>query len=76
MYAGGHFGPAFAGRTRHQLVALRARNGNVLDYSVRFTGRNHPGIWEVVADPDALFLGGGFRLANVPTARYARFPTL
>jgi hypothetical protein len=76
VYAGGHFGPTFAGNTRHQLVAMAARNGTVQGYAVAFTGRDHPGIWDILADQTGLRIGGGFQLAGGPGARYAKFPVL
>jgi hypothetical protein len=76
VYAGGHFGPTFAGNDRHQLVALAAGTGNVQGYTVPFTGRNHPGVWEIVADATGLRVGGGFQLAGNQGARYATFANL
>ena len=76
VYVGGHFGPSFGGSTRHQLAALDAGSGSLLSYTVDFTGNDHPGIWAVLADPDGLMIGGGFRLAANPARRYARLPDL
>lgn len=75
VYAGGHFGPTFAGAERHQLAALTASNGALLSYTVPFTGRDKPGVWAVLADESELRIGGLFRLAGTNMARYASFPS-
>lgn len=72
VFAGGHFGPDFAGVNRDQLAALDADDGSVLPYRVPFTGRNYPGVWDISADVDALRIGGGFTGIQGSTAsRYA-----
>ena len=74
VYGGGHFGPSFAGETRNQLVALSASNGNVLPWTVQFTDRNYPGIWDIHADADGLRIAGGFALVGNPASKYAVLP--
>ena len=74
VWAGGHFGPTFAGETRHQLAVLDAATGELLPYTLPVTGRDHPGIHVVAADADALRLAGGFTLADDPARRYAVLP--
>jgi outer membrane protein assembly factor BamB len=76
VYAGGHFGPRFDNATRHQLAAIDADNGNLLSYQLRTSGSDHPGIWDLIADADRLYVAGGFRLANSPVAHYASFSTV
>lgn len=75
-YFGGHFGPRFLNQERHQLVALDANTGALLDFVLPFTGNDHPGIWAIIADSAVLRIAGGFRLSNSPAARYAVFPAL
>ena len=75
VYAGGHFGPEFDGATRHQLVALGAVRGDLLPWTVAFTGPDHPGIWAIDADINGLRIAGGFSLAGNPARRYAVLPT-
>jgi hypothetical protein len=74
VYAGGHFGPTFAGATRHQLAALDAERGTLLPYTVAFAGSDSPGIWALDAAADGLAIGGGFTLAGNPARRYALLP--
>ena len=74
VYAGGHFSN-FTKLPRRQLVPLSPTNGALLSYTVAFTGSDSPGVWAILADSTALRIGGGFRLANNPAARYATFPT-
>ena len=76
VYAGGHFGPEFDGATRHQLVALGALRGDLLPWTVAFTGSNYPGIWALDADLHGLRIAGGFSLAGNPARRYAVLPTV
>ena len=76
VYVGGHFGPRFAGATRHQLAALDAVRGTLLSYTVDFTGNDHPGLWAVDADSDGLRIGGGFVLDGSPVRKYAVLPAL
>src|SRR3712207_4092611 len=38
VYAAGHFGPSFAGATRHQLAVLSASTGALRSYTLPFTG--------------------------------------
>jgi hypothetical protein len=76
VYAGGHFGPLFSGAERHQLAVLDARRGTLQSYTIPFSGRDHPGINAVLADSDALRIGGGFTLQGNPAARFASFPTI
>jgi hypothetical protein len=77
LYAGGHFGPGFAGQVRHQLAALNASNGALLTYRIPFTGSDAPGIWAISAEAEALRIAGGFTGVQGSTAaRYARFPVL
>lgn len=72
VYAGGHFGPEFAGQQRHQLAALDATDGALLPFQVPFTGRDHPGVWDISADDDRLRIVGGFTGIEGSTgARYA-----
>jgi hypothetical protein len=75
VYAGGHFAGDFDGQDRHQLAALDAATGTVLDYAVPFTGLDDPGIWAVEADSQRLRIGGGFQgIAGSSAARYAVLP--
>ena len=77
VYAGGHYGPGFDGQVRHQLAALNATNGDLLPYTVPFTGSDAPGIWAISAEADALRIAGGFTgIQGSTAARYARFPIL
>jgi hypothetical protein len=76
VYVGGHFGPNFAGMTRHQLAALDEVSGAVLSYSLKFTGSDHPGIWAIIVDATSLRLGGGMQFANAPERRYAALPSM
>jgi hypothetical protein len=74
VYAGGHFS-TFLQQPQRQLVQLSATTGTVLSYTIPFTGSDAIGIWVILVDATALRIGGGFRLANNPAARYASFPT-
>jgi hypothetical protein len=74
VHVGGHF-TVFEGSTRHQFVTVSASSGTVQPYTLGFTGSDAPGVWAVIADASALRIGGGFRLADGRTARYATFPT-
>ena len=75
VYAGGHFGPVFDGRQRHQLAVLDAADGALQAMDVEFTGTDRPGIWAIDADDQFLRLGGGFQgVAGSGAARYAAFP--
>lgn len=76
VFAAGHFGPDFAGQERHQLAVLDAGTGELAAYAPRFTGNDRPGIWAVLAEPEALHLGGAFDLAGAAATRYARLPML
>ncbi|CAA9378610.1 MAG: hypothetical protein AVDCRST_MAG47-1962 [uncultured Nocardioidaceae bacterium] len=73
VYAGGHFGPGFAGVERHQLAVLDTE-GKLLEITVPFVGTDAPGIWAVDAEADYLRLGGGFQgIEGSMAARYASF---
>ena len=75
LYAGGHFGPTFAGQTRHQLAALNPSSGRLLTWDPRLGGRDHPGVWALDPGQNFLRVGGGFRyVAGVPQSRFAEFP--
>ena len=77
VYAGGHMEGEFGSVERHQLAAVDAATGAVLDYTVPFTGLDHPGIWAVVAEPERLRIGGGFTgIAGSSAARYAVLPAV
>lgn len=76
VYAGGHFGPAFDGRQRHQLAVLNTE-GRLLRPTIAFTGRDKPGLWAVDAAHDHLRIGGGFQgIRDADVARYAVFPAV
>lgn len=70
VYAGGHF-TSLGYPARRQLIALDPANGSTLSWQIAFTGSDAPGVWAMIADSSALRIGGGFRLANSPAARYA-----
>jgi trimeric autotransporter adhesin len=72
VYFGGHFGPTFSSNQRHQLARM-TDGGALLDYRLSITGNDHPGTWDLIADHGQLHVGGGFRMAGLPTARYGRF---
>jgi hypothetical protein len=74
VYAGGHFS-TFTKLARRQLVALSPTNGALFSFTIAFTGSDYPGVWAITADSNALRIGGGFKLAKNPAARYAAFPT-
>jgi hypothetical protein len=74
VYAGGHFGPTFDGRSRNQLAALQASNGDLLGYKVDFATNYFPGVWDISADSDYLRLAGGF--TSVEGAGAARYVEL
>jgi hypothetical protein len=75
VYVGGHFGPTFAGQQRSQLAAVNASNGQVLPWAPDLGTAYFPGVWALVATPDNLLVGGGFRsVAGQPQARYAELP--
>ena len=76
VYVGGHFGPNFAGDTRHQLAALDEPTGALLSYSLKLKGSDHPGIWAIIVDATYLRLGGGLQFANAPEKRYAALPSM
>ena len=77
VYAGGHMEGEFGPVERHQLAAVDAATGAVLDYAVPFTGLDQPGIWAVVAEPERLRIGGGFTgIAGSSAARYAVLPAV
>lgn len=77
VYAGGHFGPSFAGHERHQFAALNAADGALLDLEIPLVGPDQPGIWAILADARALHIAGAFEGVQGSSAtRYARFPTL
>lgn len=74
VYVGGHFGPHFAGQTRHQFAALSV-DGQVLGMTMTFTGKDGPGVWAVSASSGALRIGGGFTgISGSSSARYAVLP--
>lgn len=73
VYAGGHFS-TFLGEPQRQLVQLSPTTGAVSSYEIPFTGSDAIGIWAILVDNTALRIGGGFRLAGNPAARYAAFP--
>ncbi|GAA5141818.1 hypothetical protein GCM10023340_04180 [Nocardioides marinquilinus] len=73
VYAGGHFGPRFYLTTRHQLAVLDLVTAAVQSYAIPFVGNDHPGLWAVQVDADAVRLGGGFALAGSPVRRFATF---
>jgi hypothetical protein len=76
LYAGGHFGPTFAGRERHQLAAIDASGGRLLSWDPSLGGRDKPGVWALDAGRDFLHVGGGFRhVAGAPQSRFAAFPS-
>lgn len=74
-YFGGHFGPTFFGQNRHQLVALNAGNGSLLPYRLDTTGGDSPGVWDLLAEPGQLYVGGNTRLSGTSMRGYLRFPT-
>src|SRR5262249_17007254 len=74
VYVGGHFGPRFDGANRHQLAVLDEDTGNLQSYSLPFTGNDHPGLWALSVEPNALRIGGGFAMSGTPIRRYATFP--
>jgi hypothetical protein len=82
VYAGGHFGPLFAGVERHQLAAIDAGTGVLLSYSLPFVGLDKPGVWAVLADAVGLRIGGYFDLDDhdgdpaTTVGRYAAFPSV
>jgi outer membrane protein assembly factor BamB len=77
VYAGGHFELRFAGVNRAQLAAVNATTGAVDAFAPAMLGNAHPGVWALVAEHDALFVGGGHTGVGTATAqaRYAQFPT-
>lgn len=76
VYVGGHYGPTFAGATRHQLSAVDADNGRLLPWNPQLGGADHPGVWALVPGTSFLRVGGGFRtVGGEPQARFAEFPT-
>jgi hypothetical protein len=72
VYAGGHFS-TFLGEAQRQLVQLSPTSGAASSYEIPFTGSDAIGIWAILVDDTALRIGGGFRLAANPAARYAVF---
>ena len=77
VYAGGHFEAQFAGTNRSMLAAVRATTGAVDGFAPKMIGNVHPGVWALAAEPDGLFVGGGFTGVGAATeqAGYAQFPT-
>jgi outer membrane protein assembly factor BamB len=77
VYAGGHFVLKFAGTSRRQLAAVKATTGAVDAFAPQMLGNTHPGVWALVAEPDALFVGGGFTgVSTAPEQEgYAKFPS-
>jgi hypothetical protein len=75
IYAGGHFELTFAGASRAQLAAVDAATGAVDKFAPLMLGNAFPGVWALVAEPDALFVGGGHTGVGTATAqaRYAQF---
>lgn len=74
VYVGGHFGPVFDGQARSQLAAIKADTGTVLPYAIPFTGLAKPGVWAILAEPDGLYVGGGFRgIEGTRVRRYGVF---
>ena len=76
VYVGGHFGPSFNGVTRHQLAVVNASNGAVQSYALPFTGGDHPGTWDISAEPGQLRIGGGFAMSGTSIRRYGVFRTV
>jgi trimeric autotransporter adhesin len=77
LYVGGHFGPTFGGKTRHQLAAVSTGTGRVLAWNPALGGRDHPGVWALDTGPDFLRVGGGFTsVGGRKQARYAEFRVL
>lgn len=77
VYAGGHFGPNFGNQLRTGFVALSALAGGVLNYAPRFSGGEQ--VWDILADPDTLHVGGGFTsIVGFGSARqrYAEFTSI
>ncbi len=74
VYAGGHFGPKFGNQIRTGFVALTAATGGVLEFAPRFFGGAQ--VWDIVAEPNILRVGGGYTRIDSDTARqgYAEFP--
>ena len=77
VYAGGHFGPWFAGQLRGQLAAIDATTGALLPWTIDLGTAYYPGIWAIDAGPDFLRIGGGFKSVNgARPAKFAALPML
>lgn len=76
VYVGGHFGPNFNNQTRHQLAVLDVATGTLQSYSLPFTGNDHPGMWAISVENNALRLGGGFAMTGTQIRRYGVFPVV
>jgi trimeric autotransporter adhesin len=76
VYAGGHFDVQFAQQSRAGLVALDSSTGGLLDFGPHLY--NGLGVWDILAGPDYLRVGGGFTRIETNTARmrYAEFPAI
>ena len=70
VYFGGHFWESFGDVQRHQLAAVDAATGEILDYRILTREPGYPGIWELDAAADALRVGGGTLLRGQPVEYY------
>lgn len=61
LYAGGHFGPTFDGQERHQLAAVNPVDGALQSWRVTMEGQDAPGVWDLQAASEGLYVAGGFR---------------
>jgi trimeric autotransporter adhesin len=73
VYAGGHFDVSWAGEARAGLVALSSATGGLLTFGPMVL--NGLGVFDILAEPDRLRVGGGFTRIDSTTqrARYAEF---
>jgi hypothetical protein len=74
IYAGGHFGPDFAGFNRHELAVVTQRDGRVQPYTLPVIGEDHPGMWALSVGADSLRIGGATQVSTSLVRRYATFP--
>ncbi len=72
-FFGGHFAVRFGGLSRSQLAAVDVSTGVMESFKVATSGDALPGVWALDAQADALRVGGGTALANLPYRRYLVF---
>lgn len=77
-FFGGHFAVRFGGLPRAEVAAVDLSTGTMESFRVATGGDALPGVWALDAQPEALRVGGGTALANLPYRRYLVFtdPTL